>query len=200
LLFALAKAHDDCSRYEQAFAYYQQGNRYSGKRVGSYDRSGQEALTHQLMEAFFPERLAGLEPVSQVPLIFICGMFRAGTTLLEQQLAAHPQLAAGGEINFFNQQAPLPGALERAAPQLRALGQAYLDYLQQTFPGGTRITNKRPDNFLYLGLLRALFPQACFIHSRRAPLDTCLSIYFQQFEAPLKWTAELLDIGHYYGR
>ena len=166
--------------------------------MGPYDRAAQESLCSGVCDGFSPQTLAAVEPVSDEQLIFICGMFRSGSTLLEQVLAAHPEVCAGGEINFFNLQAPLPAALSLAATPLQALGSAYLEHLQTSFPGRQRVTNKRPDNFLYLGLLHSLFPNARFIHSRRQPLDTCLSTYFQQFEAPLTWHTDLLDIGHYY--
>ena len=194
LNFALGKVFDDCGDYSSAFEHYRLGNRESRERVGPYARDAQE----KLVDALRGNGLAGVGPVSDEPLIFICGMFRSGSTLLEQALAAHPELIAGGEINFFNLQAPLPAALSLGAEQLQALATDYLGHLRGNFPGRQRVTNKRPDNFFYLGLLHTLFPNARFIHSRRQPLDTCLSIYFQQFEAPLTWHAALLDIGHFY--
>ena len=141
-----------------------------------------------------------MEPVSTAPLVFICGMFRSGSTLLEQALAAHPALTAGGEIDYFQRQiCPFPAALpEFEAERLRQVGQGYLDYLATTFDGEARVINKRPDNFFCIGMLLALYPDARFIISSREPLDNCLSLYFQSMEASQRQANDLLAAGHYY--
>ena len=159
----------------------------------------QEALVDRLMETFSGAWLRSVEPVSDARLIFICGMFRSGSTLLEQMLAAHPDITAGGEIAFFAEQAPLPGVLTGLTEtRVRALGEGYLEYLERTFPRNARVTNKRPDNFLYMGLIRRMFPNARFLNTRRHPLDNCISIYFQEIRTHFKYSNELLDIGHFY--
>lgn len=200
LLYALGKAHDDCEDYDKAFAYYQQANRLSAERCGAYDRVAQERDTQALIAACGSDWLSGVEPVSDAPLVFICGMFRSGTTLLEQMLAAHPALTAGGEIDFFQRRIdPFPGGLLRLDhAQRAALGGAYMDYLSRYFPAGARVTNKRPDNLLCLGLLRGLFPNARFVNIRRDPLDNCLSLYFQPLEPGQRYANDLLDAGHFY--
>ena len=199
-LFALGKAFDDCAEYAQAFNHYAEANIYSEKRMGRYDRSTQEALTAKLIGEFSASWLAEVEAVSDAAPIFICGMFRSGSTLIEQMLAAHPQLSAGGEINFFNREVPNPlPPLESI--RLAELAGKYLEQLSKSFPDASAVTNKRPDNFLYLGLVKALFPNARIIHSQRNALDNCLSIFFQQIDLPgHRYGNNLLATGHYYSQ
>jgi len=200
LLYALGKAHDDCRHYDRAFDYYRQANLLSQQRAGSYSRERQEQLVDQLIGHCNSRWLQTIQPVSEQPLVFICGMFRSGSTLLEQILAGHSALAAGGEIDFFQRElAPFPRTLTSlAAPALGALGGRYLDYLAGISHGGPRIINKRPDNFFCIGLLHALYPNARFLISTREPLDNCLSLFFQPMEAAQPQANDLLDAGHYY--
>ena len=202
LLYALGKAHDDCRHFDRAFDYYQQANQLSRKRTGSYDRSAHESLVGQLAGHCTSEWLAAIEPVSDRPLVFICGMFRSGSTLLEQILAAHPAMTPGGEIDYFQQAlAPFPRGVITAQPgALPAIGQGYLDHLARHFPAGARVINKRPDNFLCLALLKALYPNVRIINTLRQPLDNCLSLYFQPLAAAQAYANGLLDAGHYYGQ
>jgi tetratricopeptide (TPR) repeat protein len=194
LLYAQGKLHDDGGRYEAAFEAYMRANAASHGRVGGYDRQQTAGQIDSLISGVTSDWLAGIEPVSEAAPIFICGMFRSGSTLLEQFLAVHPALTAGGEIDYFQQYSPLP----LDAEGLQVLGTGYLDLLASSFPAGTRVTNKRPDNFLYLGLIRALFPNAQVLNTLRHPLDNCLSVYFQPLDQRLSYANNLLDTGHYY--
>ena len=200
LLYALGKAYDDCHYFDKAFDYYQQANRCSVRRTGHYDAAGQEDITDQLIKDCDERWLASIEPISQAPHIFICGMFRSGSTLMEQILAAHPAITAGGEIEYFQRNlAPFPTVMLTAqADQIRDLGQGYTEYLARGFPGAGRVSNKRPDNFLYLGLIKALFPNARFINTLRQPLDNCLSLFFQPLETQQAYANDLPNAGHYY--
>jgi tetratricopeptide (TPR) repeat protein len=201
LHFALGKVYDDNRLYDSAFEHFYKGNQLSLQRAGAYDRGSQEALIKELVDTCKSGWLTTVEPVSDSAPIFICGMFRSGSTLLEQMLAAHPDVTAGGELNFFNQHIHLPSALTNLDPvRVRELGTMYLEYLARGFPNAVRVTNKRPDNFAYLGFIRAMFPNAKFINTCRHPLDNCLSIYFQQFAGSVKYHTQLLDIGHYYAQ
>ena len=202
LHFALGKALDDCGLHDEAFLQYEAGNRLGAKRLLPYDRAAEEARIGQIIETFTAARLATLAPVSERPLLFITGMFRSGSTLFEQLLAAHPEITAGGEIDYFGRE--LAGA-GRAFPDSIAaldaagwqrLGSGYLDYLDRTFPGGGIVTNKRPDAFEWLGLLKSMYPNARFVNTVRHPLDTCLSIYFQQLDGRIGYACDLANIGH----
>jgi hypothetical protein len=123
--------------------------------------------------------------------------------LLEQMLSVHPALAAGGEIDYWNTQlhtaVGFPARAAGDATWRRTLAEGYLALLDRDFPGDRLVCDKRPDNFAYLGLIAALFPQARFLHTRRDPRDTCLSIYFQQLEDRLGYAADLADTAHYLG-
>jgi tetratricopeptide (TPR) repeat protein len=206
LHFALGKTLDDCGRYDEAFLQYELGNRSSAGRVQFYDRKAEEDRVAEILRMFSPEWLAGREAASDRNLIFITGMFRSGSTLFEQLLGAHPRITAGGEIDYFGRELaisrkPFPEsvtALDAAA--WRRLGTGYIDYLDRTFPAGTIVTNKRPDAFAWLGLLKALFPNARFIDTVRNPLDTCLSIYFQQLDGQIAYANDLANIGHHYAQ
>ena len=199
LLYALGKVHDDCGRFDEAFDYYSQANHLSRDRTGSYERQDHEALIDALMDPLKTVRIDNLAPVSDAPLVFICGMFRSGSTLLEQMLGAHPALVAGGELTWFNDQAPLPDGLASLdEPALQRIGLGYLDHLRQLFPDSARVIDKRPDNYLYIGIIGRLFPNARFLNTRRQPLDNCLSVYFQQLTDDFKYSNEVLDVGHYY--
>lgn len=200
LHFALGKAFDDCGSYAQAFAHCRAGNEASRKRMRPYDRAATETLFRRVRERFTATWLGSVEPVSDRPLLFVCGMYRSGSTLLEQMLAAHPAVASGGELDWFNARFARSDEHwpEHVTPEmLRAAGKGYLDHLESRFPGAVCVCDKRPDNFLYLGLLKALFPRLRVLHTVRDVRDTCLSIYFQQFGSALSYANDLGDIAHY---
>jgi tetratricopeptide (TPR) repeat protein len=206
LHIALGKVLDDAGAYDEAFGQFQQGNRWAAARVPAYDRPATEQRTAKILETFSAEWLARAEPVSERRLIFITGMFRSGSTLFEQVLAAHPGIVAGGEIDYFGPQLArlglsFPEGLARpGADTWRALGTGYLDYLDRTFPTGRIVTDKRPDAFALLPLMRALFPNARFVHTVRDPMDTCLSIFFEQLESGLSYATDLENAAHYYNQ
>jgi len=204
--FALGRLLDQAGDYPAAFAAYAQANRdsrASRPAAAHYDRVAQESLTDRLIATSLPSSLP--PPVSAGPrLVFICGMFRSGSTLAEQLLAGAPGVAAGGELDLIpaavaTQLAPFPEALQRVSSA--ALGQLADEYRQsivRLFPGAQLVTDKRPDNFLYIGLIKTLFPEAKIVHTIRAPLDTCLSTFFLHLDHRMNYALDLLDTGHYY--
>jgi len=206
LHFALGKALNDCGQYQAAFQSYQKANEYNKQTVTAYDRAAQDRMTDDLIRVFSKEWFAQIAPVSDAAPIFICGMFRSGSTLTEQILASHPQVTAGGEVDFFvreihNNLQPYPVSLFRAdSEKFTQLAGRYLDHLKKIFPGAEHITDKRPDNFLHLGLLRSLFPKAKFIYTRRNALDNCLSVYFLRLGNGMNYATDLEDTAHYYRR
>jgi tetratricopeptide (TPR) repeat protein len=198
LLFALGRLQDAAGAHELAFARYQAANTLAP--TGRYDRTAQEALVDQLIAAFpAPEPLtpvAGARP----PPVFIVGMFRSGSTLVEQVLASHPRVTSGGELDLIPAMvrralSPYPQALARADRE--ALAQAYLADLAARFPGAEVLTDKRPDSFLHLGLIKRLFPDARIVHTRRNPLDNALSVFFLHLSGAMPYAGDLMDIGHY---
>jgi hypothetical protein len=137
-------------------------------------------------------------------------MFRSGSTLVEQVLSAHPAVIAGGEMDFFPRLvrgtlSPFPASMAALdSARATALAEQYRADVSKRFPEARRagfVTDKRPDNFLLIGLIKRLFPAAKFVHTVRSPLDNCLSIYFQHLDqAAASYSSDLRDIGHYYGQ
>jgi hypothetical protein len=131
-------------------------------------------------------------------------MFRSGSTLLEQLLGGHPSITPGGELDFIPRAvsivlAPFPDSFDSIpAEQLSRLAADYRAMLIERFPEAINVTDKRPDNFLYIGLIKALFPQAKIVHTVRDALDNCLSIYFLHLDPAMSYALDLMDIGHHY--
>ena len=207
--FALAAALDSSGEYAAAFAAAQSAkrdSRASAPAAPRYDRRAQERLIDEIIGAFAqPPRRDGPAPQAAGPRpIFICGMFRSGSTLSERLLAQHPQVTAGGELELLPQLvgarlAPFPAALAGASAQaLGELAEEYRAGLARLFPGAAYVTDKRPDNFLYIGLIKQLFPEARIVHTTRDPLDTCLSIFFLHLDQRMSYALDLLDTGHYF--
>jgi tetratricopeptide (TPR) repeat protein len=206
--FALGKALDGCAAYDDAFAAYAAANRASRDSAGRgavlYDRRGQEQFIDRLIASFGPAHPRVEAPASAAPPLFVCGMFRSGSTLTEQVLAGHSRVRAGGEIDFLPRLvqgalAPFPARMRSlGSAQLEAIANAYRAHLATLFPGAGRVTDKRPDNFLYIGLIKALFPDARIVHTTREPLDNCLSIYFLHLDPGMGYALDLGDIAHYY--
>ena len=206
--FALGKTLDACGAYDQAFDVYVAANRHSRESAlppgVSYNHRLQQQFIDQLIETFTPDRFRLRAPLSTVPPIFICGMFRSGSTLTEQVLAGHPRVTAGGEIDLLptfvrSELSPFPSAMARTSPdQLRRFAARYLEALRNLYPGAECVTDKRPDNFLFIGLIKSLFPDARIIHTTRHPLDNCLSIFFLHLDQSMSYAFDLMDIGHYY--
>jgi LPS sulfotransferase NodH len=131
-------------------------------------------------------------------------MFRSGSTLTEQLLAGHSRVTAGGELEFLpravqTRLAPFPESMASLdASTSDALAHDYLRMLSESFPKAEYVTDKRPDNFLNIGLIKRLFPRAKIIHTVRDALDNCLSIYFLHLDQSKSYALDLMDIGHHY--
>lgn len=211
LLFALGRAYERLGAHDLSFDAYARGNRSLVRQSGrSYDRAHQVALTDAMIAAF-PTAAAAPAPAAPGPApLFVLGMFRSGSTLIEQVLAAHPQVTAGGELDFLprlaaQRLAPFPASvagLDEA--RVQAFAREYRDELARRFPQGQDrryLTDKRPDNFQLVGLIKRLFPDAKIIHTLRDPMDTGLSVFTQHLNLRVAgYSADLGDIGHYYGQ
>ena len=192
--FALAKAREDLGDYEGAFTHYREGNRRRRRHV-RFRREAPGERAAAFADAFdveFFAKSAGRGDPSPRP-VFIVGMPRSGTSLVEQILASHPDCFGAGEL-------PHLGALARSIPartgdtsaypdcldaledaEFAALGRAYLDALPAEADGAARVTDKMPANYLHLGLVAAILPRARVIRCRRDAMDVCFSIYAQHF-------------------
>jgi tetratricopeptide (TPR) repeat protein len=210
--FALGKAYEDAGDYDRAWHYYQSGNQRQRPLV-SYDPVGFETRHEKIAEVFSREffdshRGAGFE--SAAP-IFIVGLPRSGSTLIEQILASHSQvegtqeLSALGEIavavgRFHRDRREYPEAvLELRDRDFRAFGQQYLEdtriYRSTSKP---RFTDKLPNNFSHIGFLHLILPNAVVINARRHPLDSCLGSYKQLFGKGQHFTYDMQELGLYY--
>ncbi|EKV32147.1 hypothetical protein C882_3211 [Caenispirillum salinarum AK4] len=207
LYFALGKANDDVGDVDTAFHFYAQGNALKNRGC-RYDPAKMEDHIDGLIETFTADFLAERadwgDP-SERPT-FIVGLPRSGTTLVEQILSSHPQVAGGDELPDFNQ---IERLLKRRVGYPRGMATApraavtdfapgYLAHLERIDPDAVRVTDKLPGNALRLGLIALMFPQARVVHCRRDPVDTSLSIYFQNFGGAHEYGYDLASIGHFH--
>lgn len=204
LYFALGKVLDELARYDEALAAYREGNRLGMMRHGTHDRGAVERLFDRIIELIDDEWIRSAATGLPERPIFICGMFRSGSTLVEQILGAHPGVTAAGELDLLpwlvqGRLGPYPQQVAAATPaELREVGREYLAGIDTRFPGHGLVTDKQPENFLRLGLIKAMFPHARIIYTRRNPADNCLSIFFQQLDERLSYATDLDNVAHYY--
>lgn len=209
--FGLGKALDSAGAYDEAFAAYVAANQVSrrsaGPRGACYDRLGQEALVDRMIHAFSAVPATDGAVAASSPPVFICGMFRSGSTLVEQILASHPRVTMGGELDLLPtlvkthiEPCLRPTGPPLAESTLREVRRAYLEGIAALYPAADVLTDKRPDNFLYIGLIKQLFPQAKIVHTRRDPIDNCLSVFFLHLSHAMPYALDLLDTAHWYGQ
>jgi len=207
LCFAAGALLDKLERYDDAFSYFRQANEAVPH---PFDRAAHERYVTSLAAPFSAATIPSLPQASNTDHrpIFIVGMPRSGTTLVEQILASHPDVYGAGELGDLIDLANglrdgrgnrYPAAMADLTPRdLDTLAASYLHKLDSLAPAAPRITDKMPQNYLHLGLIRQAFPEATIIHCRRNPADTCLSVYFQNFSWGYGWASDLVDIGLYY--
>jgi len=205
LRYALGKYFDDVGEYDHAFGSYRQANELSKRYGSSYDRARLEQLVDRIIGFCNAESVRQVHPGacdSEQP-VFIIGMPRSGTSLTEQILASHPAVFGAGEVRFWDRAfAALEkqsAAGEVAAGNLARLAYDYLQLLSAPAGAALRVTDKMPANFLYAGVIHAAFPRARIIHMQRHPLDTCVSVYFQNFFNVSPYANDLENLAHYYG-
>lgn len=200
--FALGKIMDKLEQYDAAFAYYQRGNRLRAQTL-QFDRESHRRFIDSLIQKYDAgtiEKLHALGNPSNTPIVIV-GMPRSGTTLTEQIIASHPQVAGGGERGFWEtieRERASKGGLDKAA--IDSIAQACLADLAGVKVAGkqtSRVTDKMPHNFLRVGLIHAALPNARIIHVRRHPVDNCLSIYFQNFKGEHPYAYDLDSLAYY---
>jgi tetratricopeptide (TPR) repeat protein len=198
LHFVLGKAHGDLREYGPAMGHFDAGNSIRERSLRS-DRAKFAASLDRQIERFTSElfeQLAEFGTADETPLLIV-GMPRSGTTLVEQIVSSHPAIAAGQELSFW---ASRGGGLECVdgpgftLDAARSLAAAYLATLRKIGPSATRVTDKLPFNYLRLGLIRVLLPNARIIHCRRHPVDTCLSIYSTLFRPRMDFISSKADL------
>jgi tetratricopeptide (TPR) repeat protein len=209
--FALAKALDDGGDYARSFERLGQGNARKRSQI-QYDEASVIDLfrrTSAIFDHGLFNRFQGEGNSSPVP-VFVLGMPRSGSTLIEQILASHPLVHAAGERTDIARaarnllSAGLPPlqypeiipALDGA--DLRQIAHAYLDSLPAIANEKIRIIDKAPGNFLYIGLIHLILPNARIIHTVRNPIDTCVSCYSKLFANGMEFSYDLAELGRYY--
>lgn len=210
VLFRQGSLHERVEAYDASFRCFEDANRAIGNR---FDEKQHEQVMDAMVDAFAPERFARMPRAtntSERP-VFIVGMPRSGTSLVEQILAAHPRVFGAGELERITRLAiDLPNACDAKEPYPEcmpdvtadAIEQAatdYLDHLREL--GGTdvdRVTDKMPHNFSHLGLINLLCPRARVIHCRRHPLDTCVSCYATLLSANHSYATSLTHLAAAY--
>ena len=210
LNFTAGRLLDSLGQYDDAFAHFVYANAV-GRRP--YVPAIHEATVDRLVAGYTPRHLGCLPRAtyrSDVP-VFIVGMPRSGTSLVEQILASHPAVYGAGELDFMGRVlwgtldmleadvSEFPACLDRlTVAQANGMAQIYLCPLRAMNPAAARITDKMPLNFLHLDLIQLLLPDARVIHCRRNPMDTCLSCYTMAFPTGNNFKYDLSHLGQFY--
>ena len=208
---ALGKVYDDLAEYDKAFENYAIGNALKHRMV-DFNAAEHNALVERILaeydEAFFRAHAGEGNPSTRP--VFVIGMIRSGTSLVEQILASHSRVYGAGELlRISGLVTNLPAELGTAVeyPEcirylnenvIRGAANGYLEYVANRNDQALRVIDKLPTNFLYLGFIATLFPNARVIHCRRGVLDVCLSIYFQHFAKGHLYAYSFDDIAAYY--
>jgi len=207
--FALGRIYEGQGEYDRSFENYRRGNELMRE---DFDPKKHADFVNELIETFSPElfeKCKGMGDPSDKP-IFIVGMIRSGTTLVEQIISSHPKVFGAGELDdiknvarampqLLKSKKTFPRCLEDAAPaEIRQGAKQYLAAIAKMSEGEPYVTDKMPGNFFHAGLIRILFPNAHIIHTMRNPLDNCLSAYFNKFQTGQQFSYDLGYLGKYY--
>jgi tetratricopeptide (TPR) repeat protein len=204
LQFALGKYFDDVGEFDEAFRHYQRGNELHRQLAQPYDRPARTAFVDDMVRVYAQQRFA--HPAdgasySRRP-VFVVGMMRSGTSLVEQIIASHPRVTGAGELDFWlDATRKHEHRLRRDVPDAalaREFADSYLQTLARRSAEALRVVDKSNFNSDCLGLIHLVFPKARVVFVRRDPVDTCLSCYFAQFTNTLNFTTDLTDLAHYY--
>ncbi len=204
--FALGQLYDQLEDWDSAFEHFNSANCNSPQH---FDIHQYKNYITRLIAAYNSEVMGNIPRSSQNSdrPIFIIGMPRSGTSLVEQILCSHPDIFGAGElVEISNIENSLPGFLgtypdciQNISQQLcDTLAKRYLDVLKQQSNETRHVIDKMPHNFLALGLINILFPEARVIHLLRDPRDTCISLYFQNFNAMHSYSTDQSLLGQYY--
>lgn len=212
LYIALGRHYDRIGDVDRAMDAFARGKQIAHRSSPAYQPEVEVQLIDQLIAAPAAHREAPCSDDADAPApLFICGLFRSGSTLIEQVLSGHPMIAAAGELDLLprmvrDQLSPYPQSLARlSAADARRLAQQYGQQrpaaLTASAVGLRYVTDKRPDNYRLIGLIKRLFPSAKIIHTQRHLLDNGLSIYMQHLNPRrFGYAATLSSIGHQIGQ
>ena len=210
LCFGLGKAFEDIKEYGKAFDYLLEGNRLKRSTI-DYSTSETRDFFEQIKNAFSADFFSTHQGAGfQDPApIFILGMPRSGTSLAEQILASHPQVFGAGELKVLSQliskrceetsETRYPECLSKLdAKAFEVMGSDYIKAIRAHSETSRYITDKMPHNFIYVGLIKMILPNAKIIHCTRNPMDNCLSIFKNYFGDPHPYAYDMRELGEYY--
>ena len=207
--YALAKGYEDQKRFDEAWPHYASGAALKRAEV-EYDAANfDDRVDHiiEVMDAATIDRLRRAAVTSDKP-IFVLGMPRSGSTLIETILASHPQVHGAGELHDLQRLLPMDnGDPETRYPHVitklggkaaSRIADAYVEGLGKRAPDSPHVTDKMPANFLYLGLIHALMPSAKIVHTVRDPMDTCVSCFTRLFDRAQLHSYDQIEIARYF--
>jgi tetratricopeptide (TPR) repeat protein len=203
LRFALGKAYEDLGDYRHAFDHIKTAADLERRRVG-YDVGGEIAAIDRAIAAQSAARLSALPPSGEgAAAIFVTGLPRSGTTVVERIIASHSGVVSAGETGAFAiHLARVFKAAQRAgaaAPDLALLARRYLASIEAlAAPGSRRFVDKTLQNVLHCGLIHAAMPQAKIVLVSRHPLDSCFALFKAHFAGTFRYSYDLGDLGEYY--
>lgn len=200
--YALGKAYEDLKDYGTSIAHYDAANNAAYEfwmQENPWNRDRYEATINHTIATFSKDRVEDLKKLglaSDLP-VFIVGMIRSGTTLVEQILSSHPSVAGAGELTYWHEQAVKCFNADDDAvdvEKLTEIATGYLELLKESGPKAHRVTDKLPHNYAVLGLIQPALPNARIIHIRRNPIDNCLSVYTTAYARPPGFTLKRENI------
>lgn len=213
LHFAYAKALDDRGEHERALQHYVTGGKMKRAQL-NYDEADTHGFFDKIRAAFPKEAFENrkFEGLSDDRPVFIVGMPRSGSTLVEQILSSHPDVYGAGEVKYlsmalgrvrdrFPSLPKYPDMMAKITPaQMELVANHYLKMLTATSGDAKRVTDKLLTNYFFAGLIHLLFPNAKIINTRRDPVDTCLSGFTKLFKDDMPHSYDLGELGRYYGK
>ena len=209
IYFSLGKAFEDLKDYEKSFNYLEKANLIINKEI-NFNPSNHERLIKSIIKLFNDfDFEKNKKKTTEKQIIFICGMPRSGSTLVEQMIAAHNDVSGAGELSYvrdtvaknfleelrFNKQK----IIEEASAERNILAEQYIELLKHHKFETNIVTDKAPQNFLWLGFIKIFFPNSKIIHSYRNSKDNCLSIFKNYFPSnDMLWSFDQANIANYY--
>jgi len=203
--YALGKALEDAGDYDDAFPFLAEANALKRKTL-RFDIDAHRGAINELMRVFDGTMVAGVGELgfADERPIFVLGMPRSGTTLVEQILASHHAVYGAGELEAMSETVArhisgFPAGAGLLAPAgFKAIGRDYVRALVRDAGKAQRVTDKMPRNFLFIGVIALALPKARIIHCRRSPMDTCLSAFTLHFPRGQEFSYDLAELGTYY--